>query len=157
MVQYAGTMKTLIPPPFYAIACAAMMWLLDRLLPAGDWLTTPWTMAGPVLMAIALLPAVAALLHLRHHRTTIDPRHPENSRRLVTSGIYAYSRNPMYLSLLLALIGWAITLGNLTALAFPPLFAAIVTQLQIVPEERILARRFSTAFDDYHQRVRRWL
>ncbi len=150
-------LELLIPPPLYALAFAASMWLLDRSIPAATWLSEPWTMIGVVLMAVGMLPAVAAFRCFRRFHTTANPHHPENASRLVTGGIYGYSRNPMYLSLLLALLGWAIHLGNLTALLFPPLFAAIVTRLQILPEERVLARRFDEEFHAYRQKVRRWL
>nr|ART40893.1 L409 [uncultured bacterium] len=76
---------------------------------------------------------------------------------MVISGIYRFSRNPMYVGLLLVLTAWAIYLSNALAFLFLPTFVACLTRLQIVPEERVLAAKFGDAFTAYRQSVRRWL
>ena len=63
----------------------------------------------------------------------------------------------MYLGLALILLGWAIYLGNIAALAGLPLFVLYINRFQIAPEERALAERFGAEFEAYRSRVRRWL
>jgi protein-S-isoprenylcysteine O-methyltransferase Ste14 len=101
----------------------------------------------------ALLPVVA----LRRARTTITPHHPEQARVLVQSGIYRISRNPMYLSLLLALLAlcaWRVSLPGLLP-AFG--FMYLVERLQIRREEAALAARFGRDYQAYCHTTRRWL
>lgn len=150
-------MKLRIPPPVYALTFIALMWLIHQQLPVAFWLNTPWTTTGLIIMAVALAPAFAAFRIFSRFHTTADPRHPEKAQQLVTAGIFSYSRNPMYLSLLLVLTGWAIHLGSVTPLFFPPLFYWLITTLQIKPEEEILQDVFGPDYDRYLQVTRRWI
>ena len=149
--------KLRIPPPVYTLTFIALMWLTHRHLPVAYWLETPWTTTGLIVMAVALLPAFAAFRLFSRFQTTANPRHPEKAQQLVTAGIFSYSRNPMYLSLLLVLTGWAIHLGSITTLFFPPLFFWLVTTLQIKPEEEILQSVFGPSYERYQQATRRWI
>jgi len=81
---------------------------------------------------------------------------PSKASSLVVTGIYGYTRNPMYLGGLVMLSAWALFLAKLSACFFLPLFVAYLTRFQIIPEERVLRARFGTEFDDYTKRVRRW-
>ena len=90
-------------------------------------------------------------------RTTPNPLQPQQASTLVTDGIYRCTRNPMYLGMALALLGWAGWLAHPLALACIPLAMAWLQRFQIQPEERILEQRFGEAFRRYRQRVRRWL
>jgi protein-S-isoprenylcysteine O-methyltransferase Ste14 len=82
---------------------------------------------------------------------------PASSSSLVLSGIYKFSRNPMYLGFLLALFGWAVFLSNALAFVFLPAFIFYMNRFQIEPEEKALAGKFGQEFVDYKSRVRRWL
>jgi len=75
----------------------------------------------------------------------------------VTSGIYRYTRNPMYLGLLLILLGWAVFLANIVAFIFLPAFIAYLNRFQIRPEEKAMASLFGQDFANYRSKVRRWL
>ncbi len=151
------SLELLIPPPLYALAGAAAMWLLHRYWPVAELLAPPWRSAGIVIMSVSLIPAMLAFGLFRRYHTSANPHHPEKARRLVTTGIYRWTRNPMYLSLLTLLLGWGVKLGSASALGVPLLFALTVTRLQIIPEERVLAAHFGETFHDYARRVRRWL
>ncbi len=144
-------------PPLLLLALAALaMWLTARYLPA---LALDLPFAGAVAIALLLAGvAVAALgvIEFRRARTTVNPMHPERSTRVVDSGIYRFSRNPMYLGFVLALLALAAWLSNPTALLWLPSFVAAITRLQIAPEERILHEHFGAAYEDYCRRVRRW-
>ncbi|MFO1434921.1 MAG: isoprenylcysteine carboxylmethyltransferase family protein [Gammaproteobacteria bacterium] len=108
-----------------------------------------------VLVGLSLMfPAFAAF---RKSHTTINPLKPEQATVLVTDGVFAFTRNPMYLSLSLFLIAYAVFLSSLPALIGPVVFFAFINRFQIVPEERALKATFGTTYIDYMRRVRRWL
>jgi protein-S-isoprenylcysteine O-methyltransferase Ste14 len=82
---------------------------------------------------------------------------PQKATTVVTTGIYQYTRNPMYLGLFLFLAALAVKLGNPTAMPFLPAFVAYMNRFQIAPEERILEAQFGDTYTDYKSRVRRWI
>ena len=87
----------------------------------------------------------------------MNPMKPDPTSSLVVSGIYRYTRNPMYLGFLLILLAWAAALSNLLALVSLLAFVLYMNSFQIVPEERILSSRFAQDYAEYRARVRRWL
>jgi protein-S-isoprenylcysteine O-methyltransferase Ste14 len=133
------------------------MWALNRWCP---WLTVipkPWNWLGSCVMQSAAIAPVMAFFQFWRAHTTINPYRPENATTLVTSGVYAWTRNPMYLGLSLLLLGWAINLGTLTPLVLALLFIPLIRHVQIRPEERALRARFGEDYARYCQRVNRWL
>ena len=90
-------------------------------------------------------------------RTTVNPLAPEKANALVVSGLYRFSRNPMYLGLLMILLGWAAWLAQPLALAVVAAFAVLIETLQIRPEEKALEEKFGEDFRAYKKRVRRWI
>ena len=89
--------------------------------------------------------------------TTVSPLSPEKSSKLVTQGLYRFTRNPMYLGLVFILSGYCIWLGNLAAFCVIPIFVWYVTRYQIIPEEEVLLETFGEQYSDYCNRVGRWL
>ena len=87
----------------------------------------------------------------------MNPTKPEASSAVVSDGIYRFSRNPMYLSLLTGLAGWALFLENAAALLVLPMFVAYMNRFQIKPEERALLEKFGSSYAEYMRSVRRWL
>src|SRR4051812_19610819 len=108
-------------------------------------------------VAVGVAFGAAGLLSFRRVRTTVNPTTPDAASSLVATGIYRFTRNPMYLGFALLLTGWAIYLSNVLAFAGPMIFVLYINRFQIVPEERALAAKFGTAFDDYKRRTRRWI
>jgi len=108
-------------------------------------------------MGLAFFTDLSSLFQFLRHHTTPNPIHPERVSALVTEGAYRYSRNPMYLGLLILLCGWAVYLGSISPLLFIPLFIFTINNMQIHYEEKILEEKFSMAYRDYKQRVRRWI
>jgi protein-S-isoprenylcysteine O-methyltransferase Ste14 len=82
---------------------------------------------------------------------------PSRATRLVTDNVFSISRNPMYLGLLLLLIGRALWLGTLSVWLIPPLFLFVTTYVQIVPEEQALTQLFGAQYDAYRRDVARWI
>jgi protein-S-isoprenylcysteine O-methyltransferase Ste14 len=81
---------------------------------------------------------------------------PDAASSLVVSGIYRYTRNPMYAGFLLILLGWAAFLSNILALIVLPAFVLYMNRFQILPEERVLTTLFADEYTEYLARVRRW-
>lgn len=135
---------------------AAAQWLLGRFWPLLHVVPVPYRRLGWAVMAIALVPALAAFVQFHRAHTTVNPHRPENSSTLVTTGVYAWTRNPMYLGLWLVLLGWAVRLGALSAVLLALLFAPLITRVQIRAEEQALARRFAAPYEHYRRRVHRW-
>lgn len=147
----------LIPPPLLALACGALMWAIARKtgLPAFDF---PGRVPLAALLAGAglLIDLVSVAAFIRA-RTTVNPLAPEKSAALVVEGLYRFSRNPMYLGMLLILSGWAAWLGQPLGLVVAGLFVVLIERLQILPEERALEEKFGDGYRAYRKRVRRWI
>lgn len=146
-----------LPPVAATLLFALLMWLLARVTP-GLPLALEWriALAAPLLVAAATV-GLAAVWAFRRARTTVNPLNPERATTLVVDGVFRHSRNPMYLALLLALIGWGLFLSNAFALLAALGFVPYMNRFQIEPEERALARAYDAEFAAYCRQVRRWL
>lgn len=136
-------------------ALGAAMIALAVLLPGPRVLHASFSGFGiAVLAAGGLLILVSAGLFRRRH-TTLNPFGASSA--LVQEGLYRYSRNPMYLGMLLVLTGVALWLGQALPWVMPPVFAAVVSRQNIRQEELALEAQFGDEYRRYRQRVRRWI
>ena len=150
-------MKLLVPPPFVASMFAALVWATNLVLPAGKVSFTGQAVLAAVFVVIGFAIAFTAGSAFRSASTQIDPRDPAKSEAIVTSGIFQYSRNPMYLGLALVLIGWSIWIGNAFSIALVWLFVWYISRFQIAPEEEALKAKFGAEYEAYLRKVRRWI
>jgi protein-S-isoprenylcysteine O-methyltransferase Ste14 len=146
-----------VPPLAVVLFTAALMWLVswaapafEFVFPARDFLAVSFAAAGAVTI-------VLGAASFRRAGTTFNPMKPDSTSSLVVSGVYALTRNPMYLGFLLVLVGLAIFLSNALAFLLLPVFIFYMNRFQIAPEERALTSRFGQEFVAYKSRVRRWL
>ena len=139
------------------LLAAALMWVLHHWLPLAQLIGTPWNYLGLLPFVAARVISVAAGTRFRQARTSFDAFNPREASTLVTDGVFRISRNPMYLGLVLVLIGWAIWLGTASPWLVVPLFAILMTVAQIVPEEAALEERFGEAYLAYRRSVGRWI
>lgn len=153
------TLALKVPPALLVLLTAGAMWLAARLLPGLDpglplvarlglGVALGFVGMGIILMGVSAF---------RRHGTTVDPLHPDAASRVVRTGIYRRTRNPMYLGFTAALLGWAVGLGHPAALLLVPVFPLYLTRFQIQPEERALAAKFGADFESYLRDVPRWL
>ena len=128
---------------------------VDRAFPLFRAIHPPLTYFGaiPVLLGGLLVLIAAGLFRLR--KTTINPFGEPSL--VVQDGFYRFSRNPMYLGMLLVLVGIGVWLGNVLALLLAPAFVVIMARWYIVREEQLLDARFGEQYRAYRRRVRRWL
>ncbi|MEO1082491.1 MAG: isoprenylcysteine carboxylmethyltransferase family protein [Pseudomonadota bacterium] len=135
------------------------MFALREALPGHD-LPMSWSLARGVASGLAGLGIVLAVLGVREFRramTTVDPRFPAKASALVSGGVYRYSRNPMYLGMLLCLTALFVHLRSLPAGLLLPCFVLYMNHYQIAPEERAMRERFGEVYAEYRARVRRWI
>ena len=151
------TLELRIPPVVIVALAALAMWLIARALPPAP---LGAEIRLPLAVALALSGfafASAGIREFRKAHTTVNPLQPEQVASMVTSGVFRHTRNPMYLGMLCLLAAWGVWLGRAVPLIVLPVFVLYMNRFQIRPEERALARRFGTRFDEYARRVRPWI
>lgn len=144
------------PPLFYVIIFLISIFTQNRFpLSKTFWETDMAFIPGVIFIIVGvamLLPALFKFLKTKNTLITIKP-----AKSLQTSGIYAFSRNPMYTGLLSLYIGIACFKGNLWTFMFVPIVILIVTKFVIVKEEHYLGRAFGSEYINYRKKVRRWI
>ena len=146
-----------IPPPVVAACVGALMLAAAWAVPALN-VELPWTTPAAIVAAsLGAAFGLAGVIQFHRARTTVNPLQPDAVSALVSGGIYRWTRNPMYLGMAAMLVGWAVYLASIAALAALPLFIAYINRFQIAPEERALEARFGAEFEAYRRRVSRWL
>ena len=142
-------------PPVYLLLHLIGMTALHFGWPGFRWLSTPWTYAGAVLIAAGI--ALAALGARQFARYGTSPHPFLESTALVVDGPFRFTRNPMYLGMIVVLLGVATLSGAATPVLAIPTFVWIITTRFIVKEERLMTDRFGRTYLDYKDRVRRWI
>ncbi len=142
-------------PPVLLLVAVVLMVALHYVLPVARWLAWPWRALGALPIAVAVLVGFWGAVQFRRHDTTIIPF--EQSTALIAEGPYRYSRNPLYLSMTLILVGIWILLGSLSPAVVVPLFVWWISSRFIANEERHLEAQFGRTYLEYKTKVRRWL
>ena len=146
-----------IPPDIVALLIAALMWLASAVTPDLSFPLLVRILVSGVLAVAGAGLIIDARVMLGRARTTWQPGTPGRTAALVTGGVYRFSRNPMYLGMLLILVGWAAALMSPVALGISVLFVPYMDRFQIGPEERVLSALLGQSYRDYLSGVRRWL
>jgi len=142
------------PPVLMAIHLAVAIllgWLVPLSLPVPAFVYV----AGMIVVILGLGAAFGGLRQLIQAHTSPDPHAPTTS--VVTTGIYRFTRNPIYVGYLCVLIGIPLIFGNYWGLVLSPLQVILFNRLIIQHEEAYLSGKFGTEYVDYAQKVRRWL
>ena len=145
-----------VPPVAVFLIVMVLMYLANAYLPSLPLLSIGKWVAG-VLFVVSGIVGLSGVYAFRQARTTVNPTKPERASRVVCSGIFRISRNPMYLALLLLILAYAVWLQNSVTLLAAPLFVLYMNRFQILPEERVLERIFGQDYLAYKQKVRRWI
>ena len=144
------------PPPIwtliYIIVSATISWSLGWPTPPG----LPLPPLGIGLVAVAFIPPVWAIILFRREGTEVNPTSPTN-RKLVTSGPYQFTRNPMYLGLVTLALGIALWIGAWPMFIAPVAIFATANWVHIPFEETKMRHQFGATYEDYVERVRRWV
>jgi len=139
----------------YLFMCLALMWPLHFLLPVYQYVHEPLAYVGifPLFAGIAM----AALAAGKFVKVSTGLLPFEEATTLVTDGFFRFTRNPMYLGMILMLLGVAFLLGSVGALMPVPLFIVIIRYNFVAGEERFMEDAFGQQYLDYKARVRRWI
>jgi protein-S-isoprenylcysteine O-methyltransferase Ste14 len=146
--------RRVLPPVYFLVSLVAML-ALHRLFPVVRLFGPPASFVGTVLLVVGIAIVATAAATFKRAGTPIVPF--EHSTVLVTTGLYRFTRNPMYLGLVTVLLGVAVLCGTLGALLPIPVFVWTLTARFIEGEERFLEEIFGEAYASYRRRVRRWL
>jgi protein-S-isoprenylcysteine O-methyltransferase Ste14 len=150
----ARSLRKTIPPVYFFLALL-LMFALSYLMPLSHLIYIPLRVLGGLIILLGLTITVWGAYCFRQAGTPVKPF--ENATTLVTAGPYQFSRNPMYLGMIIILAGTWIALGTLSPLFVIPVFIYIIREGFIKYEERILEENFAGAYPDYREKVRRWL
>lgn len=147
--------KRIIYPPMWLVFGVVAIFALNEFYPGLRFTSLASQLSGGAILVAGLALLVFAGGLFKRAGTDMVPFREVSA--LVTSGVYRFSRNPMYLGMAAILLGCAVTVGAATALLIPPLFMVIVEWRYIRPEEELLEGLFPQEYPAYRQRVRRWL
>ena len=147
-------MKKLLPPALFLISILIMM-LLWRLAPTSRNFTFPVSLAGLALLILGLGLTILGSRKFQQVGTNINTFNEPDI--LVKEGLFRYSRNPMYLGFVIALLGVSALLGSLSTLAVVIAFFVITDRWYIAFEERAMAKKFGEEYEKYKSQTRRWI
>ncbi|MEL6416292.1 MAG: isoprenylcysteine carboxylmethyltransferase family protein [Pseudomonadota bacterium] len=149
-------LKWLDIPPMWLLGCAVLAWVQAEYVPSGLSFGQVWAVAlGTILVALGLLLLVLALMEFVRKRTTPIPH--MDASELITSGIFRFSRNPIYLGDILILAGLILRWDAVVSVPLVPILVWIINIRFIHAEEFRLERDFGDAFLRYMAQTRRWL
>ncbi len=144
-----------ILPPFWFLLSIILMVGSNWLLPVKQLITPPFNYGGLGAIVVGIFMVVSCDRIFRQKGTTIKPF--EESSSLVQEGLFHYSRNPIYLGMVVFLFGLWFFLGSLTPVAVIPLFIWLIQEKFIKEEEQMLSDKFGEEYQQYETKVRRWI
>lgn len=153
-------LENLIPPPALLLITLVVMFIISRFDRARILRFDVYslnTLIAAILVVAGIVLSVLALKEFRLAQTTINPLKPETASNFVKSGVFRFTRNPMYLGILLVALSSVAYYGSAWCLIAIAAFIAYITRFQIVPEERAMASLFGKDFDIYKSNTRRWI
>ncbi|MFS4468099.1 methyltransferase family protein [Maribacter sp. 2210JD10-5] len=149
-------MELKLPPVVVFFVFGFFMYLLGTFLPFGFFDFFGRMLLSKILMGMAVVIIAVSFFQFYRSKTTVDPSNPSKATSLVTGGIYQFSRNPMYLAMLLILLAAGLKFGNAFNTLIAAGFVAYMNRFQIKPEEKALLEKFGKEYKTYCSLVRRW-
>ncbi len=148
-------MNNKIPPPIVTLICGLTIYFSRNLFPNTQGYLSSTIAISLFLFAILIL--VAAVLSFKKQGTTVNPLQPEKASSLVISGLFKYTRNPMYLAMVFILLSLTSEYNAIGGVVVTTLFVFYISKFQIIPEENALQRKFGEEFERYKEKTRRWI
>ena len=145
----------IVHPPVVTLAFLLIVYALGRFVPVSLTVPAMLRYIGLAFAFVGFLLGIGAFIEFMKARTTLDPHGA--AKQLVTSGIYRFTRNPIYLGFLLVLVGLPLYFGLYWGIVLAPLYVFLMNRLVIQHEEAYLERKFGKMYMDYTSQVRRWL
>ena len=148
-------METKIPPPIVTLIFGLSIYFSRGIFQAVEIEYSFYI--GILLLLGGVMILISAVRSFKKDKTTINPLSPEQATKLVTDGIFKYSRNPMYLGMAFVLSSIAVFFNVLGGIILITLFCLYIKKFQIIPEEKAMRDLFADDFDKYTKATRRWL
>tara|TARA_S200000501_G_scaffold216156_1_gene202843 strand:+ start:1141 stop:1596 length:456 start_codon:yes stop_codon:yes gene_type:complete len=147
--------ETKIPPPIVGLIFGILINYTKDIFPNLEIKND--NLLGIFTIIVGLVCILSAINLFKKYKTTITPLNPSSATNLITNGIYKFSRNPMYLGMLLILAGISIMVNPIGGLLLMLIFLTYINKFQIIPEEKAMADLFKDEFLEYKEKVRRWI
>ena len=148
-------MNNKIPPPIVAFICGIAIYLSKTFF--NQFFNYNNNTISLFLLILGLLVFISAVKSFRKHKTTVNPLEPRKASSLVTTGIFKFSRNPMYLGMLIILLSISFRFNLIGGIIISLFFYFFITKFQIIPEEEAMNELFGNQFIDYVKKTRRWI
>tara|TARA_B100000945_G_scaffold305002_1_gene291050 strand:+ start:1557 stop:2003 length:447 start_codon:yes stop_codon:yes gene_type:complete len=148
-------MNNKIPPPIVTLFFGLCIYLSRSYFP--EFSNSVLNLLSIISFVVGIFVFAAAVSSFKKQKTTVNPISIENASSLVVSGIFKYSRNPMYLGMSFVLLGLTFKFNLMGGLLFTGIFMLFITIFQIKPEEVAMEKLFDQEWKDYTKNVRRWL
>ena len=144
-----------IPPPLIVLVLIVSIYFSSKKI---DLINIPLQLEISIfVLSAGILIFVNPVLQFIKSKTTVNPIQFEEVNKLVTSGIFKYSRNPMYLGMLMIVLSTSIFYLNIYSILTPLLFMLWINKFQIKREEEFLIEKFGDEYLSYKKKTRRWI
>ena len=148
-------MNNRIPPPIVTIICGITIYYSKSFF--NQFFSYSNNIISLFLLILGLLVFLSAVKSFRIQKTTVNPLEPKQASSLVTSGVFKFSRNPMYLGMLIILLSLSFKFNLIGGMTISLFFYIFITKFQIIPEEAAMNELFGNEFIDYSKKTRRWI
>jgi len=155
-------LEFLIPPPIYLFIFIFIILWASKTIPLSPHIDiSPYKElllgSSILLFILGMTLDLFSVFLFMNKKTTVNPLRPQRTEKMVVTGFYRYTRNPMYLGQVFILVSIILWEGNFLLLPLIPIFMFLITTFQIKPEEKILLKKFGNEYKQYKQKVNRWL
>ena len=148
-------MRTKIPPPIVTLIFGLVIYFSKSFFPIYRFNYS--NNISLIFLIFGFIILINAVKSFKKHQTTINPLNPDQASTLVNSGIFSFTRNPMYLGMLFILLSISFKFNILGGIIICFLFKIYITRFQIMPEEEAMEKIFGKDFVEYKKKVRRWI
>ena len=148
-------MNNKIPPPIVTFICGITIYYSKSFF--NQFFTYANTSISLFFLILGLYVFLSAVRLFRKQKTTVNPLEPRQASSLVTSGIFKFSRNPMYLGMLIILLSISFKFNFIGGMIISLSFYVFITNFQILPEEKAMKELFGDKFIQYSNTTRRWI
>ena len=148
-------MNNKIPPPIVTFICGIVIYFSKTFF--NQFFSYSNNTISLFLLILGLLVFISAVKSFRTYKTTVNPLEPRKASSLVTTGIFKFSRNPMYLGMLIILLSISFKFNLIGGIITSLFFYIFITKFQIIPEEVAMNELFGNEFIDYAKKTRRWI
>lgn len=145
--------KKLLPPILFIICF--LLAIIFNFITQIHVIGYPYNWIGIIFLFIGLFISKMSSNHFQKAKTNINTF--DEPDKLITSGMFKYSRNPMYLGFVMALLGISVILGTVSAIIILIMFILITDQWYIKFEEKMMIKKFGDQYVDYKKTTRRWI